>query len=206
MAPIVLKNLNKTDIEKRMTLPSKSLKSFPPLSGDKHMVDFHVIEECGRVWKFRIHTRKNDRKYRKPVLTKGWLEFVRSKQLCIGDRVGFYMEKKEAGSVEYRVKVEKRVKIFDNLGDGVETSGMGSNRSGIFGSTLSRVPLPPVSTPSEFKSSANEEVRKMVVKMEAMEEKNFRMENHIARLTSNLEKLLHKIVGSSNILGSDSSE
>ncbi|KAE8724777.1 hypothetical protein F3Y22_tig00009942pilonHSYRG00252 [Hibiscus syriacus] len=112
MAPIVLKSLKKTDIEKRMTLPSKSLKSFPPLDGNAHMVDFHVRDERRRVWKFRIYTRKNDKKYRKPVLTKGWREFVCSKRLCVGDRVAFYMDKEEAGSVKYRVQVEKTVKIF----------------------------------------------------------------------------------------------
>ncbi|GMI87917.1 hypothetical protein HRI_002461000 [Hibiscus trionum] len=110
--PIVLKNLKKTDVEKRMTLPSKSLKCFPPLIGDKHMVDFPVRDECGRVWKFRIYTRKKNKKYLKPVLTKGWREFVCSKRLCIGDRVAFYTEEEEAGSVKYRVEVEKAVKIF----------------------------------------------------------------------------------------------
>ncbi|KAK6240472.1 B3 DNA binding domain - like 10 [Theobroma cacao] len=107
---IVLKNLKKTDIEKRLTIPSKALRCFPPLS-DKHMVDFAVRdEESGRVWKFRIYTRKkNNNKYLKPVLTKGWREFVCSKQLRIGDRVAFY---KQAGAVKYRVKVERPLKIF----------------------------------------------------------------------------------------------
>ncbi|KAK8522360.1 hypothetical protein V6N13_115332 [Hibiscus sabdariffa] len=114
MAPIVLKRLGKTDIEKRMTLPSKSLKCFPPLSGDKHTVDFQVRDdECGRVWKFQIYTRKKNNKYPKPVLTKGWREFVRSKRLRVEDRVVFYMDKEdEADSVKYRVKVVKAVRIF----------------------------------------------------------------------------------------------
>ncbi|KAK8522359.1 hypothetical protein V6N13_115331 [Hibiscus sabdariffa] len=113
MAPIVLKRLGKTDIEKRMTLPSKSLKCFPPLIGDKHTVDFQVRDECCRVWKFQIYTRKNNKKYLKPVLTKGWREFVCSKRLRVGDRVAFYMEKEDqADSVMYRVKVEKTVRIF----------------------------------------------------------------------------------------------
>ncbi|KAK8486237.1 hypothetical protein V6N13_090244 [Hibiscus sabdariffa] len=112
MAPIVSKRLGKTDVEKRMTLPSKSLKCFPPLSGDKHMVDFAVRDECDRVWKFRIYTRKSNKKYPKPVLTKGWREFVCSKRLRVDDRVEFYMVKEEANRVEYRVRVEKAVKIF----------------------------------------------------------------------------------------------
>ncbi|XVF00599.1 hypothetical protein REPUB_Repub04eG0014500 [Reevesia pubescens] len=110
MARIVLKNLKKTDIEKRLTIPSKSLKCFPPLSG-KHMVDFHVKDESGRVWKFQIYTRKKN-KYLKPVLTKGWREFVCNKALSVGDRVEFYMEKEQAGSAKYSVKIEKAVKVF----------------------------------------------------------------------------------------------
>ncbi|KAK8582730.1 hypothetical protein V6N13_069502 [Hibiscus sabdariffa] len=111
MAPIASRMLSKTDIEKRLTLPSKSLTYFPPLSRDKHMVDFRARDEDGRVWKFRIYTRKAN-KYRKPILTKGWREFVCSKHLGIGDKVAFYMEKEDAGSVNYRVKVERAVKLF----------------------------------------------------------------------------------------------
>ncbi|XWS67490.1 hypothetical protein CRYUN_Cryun04dG0011100 [Craigia yunnanensis] len=106
---ILSKNLKKTDIEKRLTIPSKSLNSFPPLS-DNHMVDFQVKDETDRVWKFRIYTRKKNNKYLKPVLTKGWREFVCSKELSIGDRVLFYKEKELANAVKYRVKVEKAVK------------------------------------------------------------------------------------------------
>ncbi|TYI98449.1 hypothetical protein E1A91_D01G215200v1 [Gossypium mustelinum] len=113
MATIVSKRLRKTDIQKRMTIPSKSLNCFPALSGNEHMVDFDVRDECGHVWKFRIYTRKSKNKYRKPVLTKGWREFVCRKELSIDDKVAFYMDKKQAdGSVEYRVAVQKAVKVF----------------------------------------------------------------------------------------------
>ncbi|KAK8513009.1 hypothetical protein V6N13_090255 [Hibiscus sabdariffa] len=104
--------LNKTDIQKRLTIPSRSLKCFPPLSGDKHMVDFQVRDEDGRVWKFRIYTGKSNKKYPKPVLTKGWREFVCYKHLGTGDKVAFYMDKEDAGSVNYRVKAERAVKLF----------------------------------------------------------------------------------------------
>ncbi|XVE67446.1 hypothetical protein DITRI_Ditri08aG0161600 [Diplodiscus trichospermus] len=112
MAIIVVKILKQTDVKKRLTIPSKSLDCFPPLKG-KHTVDFHVVDESGRVWKFRIYTRKkNTNPYAKPVLTKGWREFVCSKELEVGDRVAFYIEEQKAGVFKYRVKVEKAVKIF----------------------------------------------------------------------------------------------
>ncbi|XP_022725281.1 bromodomain-containing protein 4-like isoform X2 [Durio zibethinus] len=81
----------------------------------------------------------------------------------------------------------------------VRTYGLGPTRADVFGPRPSRDDL--VMIASEAKKSANEEVRKMVVKMEAMEEKYARMETHIARMTSNMEKFLEKIGGSSNILG-----
>ncbi|KAK8668303.1 hypothetical protein V6N13_105761 [Hibiscus sabdariffa] len=54
--------------------------------------------------------------YPKPVLTKGWRAFVRSKQLRVDDKVAFYMEKEDqSDSVKYRVEVEKAVKIFGTV-------------------------------------------------------------------------------------------
>ncbi|KAK8582729.1 hypothetical protein V6N13_069501 [Hibiscus sabdariffa] len=184
MELMVVKSLKTTDIpQKRMTLPSNFLNSFPPLSGDKHMADFQVRNECGRVWKFRIYARKRNNKCLKPVLTKGWREFVCSKQLCVGDRVAFYMDKK-GDSVRYRVGVEKEVKTCVVSGS---TPGCAAR----------------VRMGSEAKNSANEEVRRMEMKMEALEEKYSLMENHMARIDSNMGKFLHKIDGSSNILGSE---
>ncbi|XVF68251.1 hypothetical protein PTKIN_Ptkin10aG0190300 [Pterospermum kingtungense] len=113
---IVSKNLRHTDVRTRLTIPSKSLKFFPPLRGHKRAVDFDVRDESDRVWKFRLWTRKKRMKkvkYLKPVLTMGWREFVRSKELRVRDRVVFYMEKQQAGGgVKYRVIAEKTVKLF----------------------------------------------------------------------------------------------
>ena len=107
---ILLRNLKKTDIEKRLTIPSKSLKYFPPLNG-KHMVDFQAKDESDRVWKFRIYTRKKNNKYLKPVLTKGWRKFVCSKGLRIGDRVAFYMGKEQAGAQDKAGKGHYRIEV-----------------------------------------------------------------------------------------------
>ncbi|OMO75181.1 hypothetical protein CCACVL1_16278 [Corchorus capsularis] len=109
---IVEKSLKQTDISKRFTLPSKSLKYFPRLSGKEHMVDFDVRDDDdGHVRKFRVYTRKG-KKYLKPVITKGWRDFVCSKELQVGDKVAFYLEEEQASPVKYRVKVQKQVKIF----------------------------------------------------------------------------------------------
>ncbi|TYI49603.1 hypothetical protein E1A91_D12G046800v1 [Gossypium mustelinum] len=81
----------------------------------------------------------------------------------------------------------------------VRTYRMRSTCTDLFGPISSRDDL--VRMASEAKKSADEEVRKMVVKMEGMEEKYARMENHIARMTSSMEKFLKKVGGSSNTLG-----
>ncbi|KAH1122887.1 hypothetical protein J1N35_006047 [Gossypium stocksii] len=89
----------------------------------------------------------------------------------------------------------------EEQGKNVGPYGMGPNRTGIFGSRPGRVILARMA--SKANRSANEEVRKMAVKMEAMEEKYALMEKNLARMTSNMEKFLEKIGGSSNILGSE---
>ncbi|KAA3465330.1 Bromodomain-containing 4 [Gossypium australe] len=89
----------------------------------------------------------------------------------------------------------------EEQGKHVGPYGMGPNRTGIFGPRPGRVVLARMA--SKAKRSANEEVRKMAVKMEAMEEKYALMEKNIARMTSNMEKFLEKIGGSSNILASE---
>ncbi|KAG8503877.1 hypothetical protein CXB51_001818 [Gossypium anomalum] len=89
----------------------------------------------------------------------------------------------------------------EEQGKHVGPYGMGPNRTGIFGPRPGRILLARMA--SKAKRSANEEVRKMAVKMEAMEEKYALMEKNIARMTSNMEKFLEKIGGSSNILGSE---
>ncbi|TYG84139.1 hypothetical protein ES288_D01G225900v1 [Gossypium darwinii] len=89
----------------------------------------------------------------------------------------------------------------EEQGKNVGPYGMGPNRTGIFGPRPGRVVLARMASKAE--RSANEEVRKIAVKMEAMEEKYALMEKNIARMTSNMEKFLEKIGGSSNILGSE---
>ncbi|GLT25314.1 hypothetical protein SLA2020_004490 [Shorea laevis] len=106
---IFAKCLSKTDVRKRLSVPSKSLKYFP-LSGEHHPVDFKVKDENGRVWTFRCYTRK--KKHLKPVLTKGWREFVCTQKLEIGDKVEFCRDGEEGTGAGYRIKVQKVVRVF----------------------------------------------------------------------------------------------
>ncbi|XVF00585.1 hypothetical protein REPUB_Repub04eG0013100 [Reevesia pubescens] len=96
---IFSKILTKTDIEKRLSIPSKHLKSFP-------CFNFQARDESGKVWPLQCTIRKE--KYLKPVISRGWLEFVRSNKVQISDKITFYGESRG----QYRIKVKKPVKIF----------------------------------------------------------------------------------------------
>ncbi|EOY08516.1 Uncharacterized protein TCM_023043 [Theobroma cacao] len=110
---IFSKTLCATDINRRCAVGMNYFKMerFPKLQGH-YKVDFVVKDESGRKWIFccstRITKNPNHPKHPKPVLIKEWIPFVRSKKLCVGDRVTIYAELDEIGSTNYRVKVDKR--------------------------------------------------------------------------------------------------
>ena len=104
------KILGKTDTSKTLSVPTKSLKSLPSFNGG-HAVDFQAIDESGFVWTFQCSARKKGQ-YRKPVLSKGWLPFVRNKKLKVGDKIKFCLNQTAAATPFYRVRAEKEVKIF----------------------------------------------------------------------------------------------
>ncbi|KAJ6868104.1 hypothetical protein NC651_033219 [Populus alba x Populus x berolinensis] len=108
---IFSKILTKTDAEKRLSVPIKFLKSLPPFKSG-HAVDFQAKEERGRVWTFQCSTRKKGR-YKKPVLSKGWLAFANKKKLKAGDKIVFYRGRnQETEKPFYGVRVEREIKIL----------------------------------------------------------------------------------------------
>ncbi|KAB5524126.1 hypothetical protein DKX38_021875 [Salix brachista] len=80
------KILRKTDTKKRLSVPIRFLKSLPPFKLGSHAVEFEATDEKGETWAFQCSTRKSG-PYRKPVLTTGWVAFVKSKKLQIGDKL-----------------------------------------------------------------------------------------------------------------------
>ncbi|KAJ6887936.1 B3 domain-containing transcription factor NGA4-like [Populus alba x Populus x berolinensis] len=103
------KILCKTDTSKTLSVPTKSLKSLPSFKAG-HAVEFQAIDESGFVWTFKCSTCKKGQ-YRKPVLSKGWLAFIRNKNLKVGDKIKFSLNQ-TAATPFYRVQAEKEVKIF----------------------------------------------------------------------------------------------
>ncbi|XWS62434.1 hypothetical protein CRYUN_Cryun06bG0010500 [Craigia yunnanensis] len=100
------KILTKTDIEKRLSVPTVNKKCFLNFRG-QHKVEFKVKDKNSKVWSFGCSTRKN-KGYPKPVLSKGWLQFVRCWKLAIDDGVILYRKQDEAGKWPYRIEVIKR--------------------------------------------------------------------------------------------------
>ncbi|KAG5233732.1 B3 domain-containing transcription factor [Salix suchowensis] len=109
------KILSKTDTSKALLVPTAYLNSLPSFNGG-HAMSFQAMDESGFVWTFKCSTRKNNR-YRKPVLSKGWLASVRNKKLKVGDKIKFSVLNQTAGVPSYgvqaeKVQAEKEVKIF----------------------------------------------------------------------------------------------
>ncbi|KAF9671117.1 hypothetical protein SADUNF_Sadunf12G0014200 [Salix dunnii] len=102
------KLLTNTDIQKKLSLPTELFKSLPSFNGG-HVQDLQAMDECGFVWTFKCSTRKKG--HPKPILSKGWLPFVRNKKLKVGDKIKFSVLDQTAGVPFYRVRAEKEVKI-----------------------------------------------------------------------------------------------
>lgn len=125
MKKIVLsKSLTHTDICKRLSIPTKSLAFLLPqyFCGGNNALELVVRDENGCSWTFVCSLRKTG--YAKPVLQKGWRDFVVAKGLAIGDKVTFYKHQysdsddgiKVFGTVFprswYSVEVERAIKTL----------------------------------------------------------------------------------------------
>ncbi|KAF9671124.1 hypothetical protein SADUNF_Sadunf12G0014900 [Salix dunnii] len=104
------KILSKTDTSKALSVPTKYLKSLPSFKGG-HAASFQAMDESGFVWTFQCSTRQKG--HPKPVLSKGWLSFVRNKKLKVGDKIKFIsVLDQTAATPFYRVRAEKEIRIF----------------------------------------------------------------------------------------------
>jgi hypothetical protein len=105
------KILKETDTKKRLSVPIRFLRSLPPFKGS-HAVTFEATDEKGKAWTFQCSIRKTGQ-YPKPVLTRGWVAFVKSKKLQVGDKVRFIKHMNRAtATISYKVRAEKEIKVF----------------------------------------------------------------------------------------------
>ncbi|KAJ6937756.1 hypothetical protein NC652_012149 [Populus alba x Populus x berolinensis] len=109
---ILTKKLSQTDVKHRMTIPMESFKVFQIPQG-KHSEQFDVIDiKTGRSWRFRCSTRKKDF-YPKPVLSSGWIDYVREKGLGKGDKVSFFLVQKDGEEgLRLGVQAQKKLRLW----------------------------------------------------------------------------------------------
>ncbi|KAK8367534.1 hypothetical protein V6Z11_A02G187400 [Gossypium hirsutum] len=90
----LIKKQSKTDAEKRLSLPTEYMKHLPR-NRRGHPVNLAVIDMQGR-------------HYPKPVLSAGWLDFVKVKCLRPGDHIMFKVEP----NAFYTIGVKRRIRLL----------------------------------------------------------------------------------------------
>lgn len=103
------KILTTTDVTVRLSFPTATMREHFRLEEGAQSLDFQVRDNNRKVWKFRLYTRKNDG-HPKPVLTKGWLDFVKCKELKVGDKVDFIVH--ESGDIQLEIRVQRTIKLL----------------------------------------------------------------------------------------------
>ncbi|KAL5789702.1 hypothetical protein ACOSQ2_004590 [Xanthoceras sorbifolium] len=102
---IFTKLLTKSDIESKLVVPTTALQHFSMPEGG-HCTDLMVTDSTGQGWPFRLYIRASGR-YPKPLLTTGWLQFVRTKGLQVGDEVIFSKEEEK-----YKIEVKRHTFVL----------------------------------------------------------------------------------------------
>ncbi|KAK1581289.1 hypothetical protein Q3G72_004652 [Acer saccharum] len=114
---IFSKVLTETDIKARLTVPTHALRYINMPEGDNNVV-LSVMDSNGNRRPFRCYTRPDG--HPKPAFTTGWLDFVRAKDLQIGDEVTFSKLEDDAdGAPQYRIHAS-RLRAITLMGAEVE--------------------------------------------------------------------------------------
>ncbi|KAK4850286.1 hypothetical protein QYF36_005372 [Acer negundo] len=112
MAEIFSKLLTRVDIESpKLVVPTRALRHFMGILEGGHFMNLQVMDWVEQMWNFKLYTRPNG-PYRKPVLTKGWAQFVRAKDLREGDELIF-----SVNGDGYRIVVLRRPHRFNIIMD-----------------------------------------------------------------------------------------
>ena len=105
------KTLSKTDVVYRMTIPMDSLSAFQIPEG-KYSKEVVAVGIDGHRWSFRCCTRKKD-VHPKPVLSSGWIKFVKNRGLKEGDEVIFSVPHNDgAEGLQFGIEARKKIKLL----------------------------------------------------------------------------------------------
>ncbi|KAL9351031.1 hypothetical protein Peur_058286 [Populus x canadensis] len=105
---IFSKVLTDTDVRFRFSLPTHCLQHLD-FAGN-NSVDLHVKDSCGELRVIRCLKRDGD--YDKPVLSKGWRQFVTYYELTVGDKVVLYSEDDHNLGSQFRIEAKRRINLF----------------------------------------------------------------------------------------------
>ncbi|MBA0727294.1 hypothetical protein Golax_000294 [Gossypium laxum] len=109
---IFSKDLSKTDVGVRLSFPMKALKDFQFLEGE-NKTEFEAADGIGKRWRFGLSKRKarHSKVHPKPVLSSGWLAYVKAKGLKTKDRFVLYRDLDNL-SVRAQRKVRRPIQLF----------------------------------------------------------------------------------------------
>ncbi|KAK8529901.1 hypothetical protein V6N13_102790 [Hibiscus sabdariffa] len=101
------KILTPTDVEVRFSFPTATMRQHFKLEGGTRL-DFQVRDKYNKDWTFRLYTRNKD-SHPKPVLTRGWIDFVKKMGLRVGDKVIFLVH---GNPDQLGILVQRNIMLF----------------------------------------------------------------------------------------------
>ncbi|TYJ44259.1 hypothetical protein E1A91_A03G211000v1 [Gossypium mustelinum] len=110
MKELCSKILTPTDVRVRLSFPTATTREHFKLLEGSQSLDFQVRDSYSKVWTFRLCTGKNG--HLKPVLTKGWRDFVKRMGLKVGDKVIFVVHGNH--NDQLGIQVKRNIKLLGN--------------------------------------------------------------------------------------------
>ncbi|KAJ6327809.1 hypothetical protein OIU78_014631 [Salix suchowensis] len=112
---LIRKKLSQTDIDYRMSVPTKSLDAFGIRKGE-HFKEIGVTDIHGERRRFRCSTRKTGL-HPKPVLSSGWTAFAKERCLRKGDEVTIFVmdDINGAEDLEFQIQARRKMELFGKV-------------------------------------------------------------------------------------------
>ncbi|KAH1099011.1 hypothetical protein J1N35_015932 [Gossypium stocksii] len=111
MKELCSKILTATDVGVRFSFPTAAMREHFKLLEGSRSLDFQVRDKYSKVWTFRLYNSKNGG-HPKPVLTKGWRDFVKRMGLKVGDKVIFVVHGNQ--NDQLGIQVKRSIKLLSN--------------------------------------------------------------------------------------------
>ncbi|XVF48946.1 hypothetical protein PTKIN_Ptkin03bG0228900 [Pterospermum kingtungense] len=102
------KVLTATDVKKRMAIPTSCLKHLIRSDGGDSSMHLRVEDENEETWEFTCFSRPIG-VYSKPYFCGEWIQFVKHRNICVGDRVHFY---RNDAAEAYRIEVQRKIVLL----------------------------------------------------------------------------------------------